>query len=387
MRRRLIFLMCAGFVAISASTPVDVPTMERLRTLHFAEPAHVNLVPDNLATSHSFLRSSFDLFSAYRLGTSVLSNYQEPITTRGASGMAIYRNVSPAVVLVLVGSEHLEGLGSGALVDPRGYVLTNWHVISGHSNAVVFLKPPSRADVEKPYGYSASVVYASPTEDLALLKLDGVTRTLPSIPVASMSAVQVAEDVHIIGHPHGNLWSYSTGVVSQIRDDYSWKYDDGSEHHAKVLQLQTAINPGNSGGPVIDDSGQMLGLVAMSEEGQNLDYAIAADVIRSFMGIGMNFRTRGGSHTDSLKPKEVLFASSDIGDVWLFKFDDLKAYLVQRQSGPSFVAAEDQGGNTISSRISENRFSDWHFESSSGQQLDARLDPETNRLIAIHPSK
>lgn len=95
--------------------------------------------------------------------------------------------------------------------------------------------------------------------------------------------MQVAEDIHVIGHPEGNPWSYSTGVVSQIRDGYEWTYTDGSKHQAKVLQLQTAISPRNSGGPVLDDQGRLLGLIAMSQEGQNLDYAVAADVIQSFV--------------------------------------------------------------------------------------------------------
>jgi S1-C subfamily serine protease len=116
---------------------------------------------------------------------------------------------------------------------------------------------------------------------------------LHTIAVSDIDRVQVAEDIHVIGHPHGNLWSYSTGVVSQIRDDYKWSYDDGSKHEAKVLQLQTAISPGNSGGPVVDDAGKILGLVAMSEEGQNIDYAIAADVIKQFLLTGMRMTTRG----------------------------------------------------------------------------------------------
>jgi S1-C subfamily serine protease len=167
--------------------------------------------------------------------------------------------VSPAVTLVVTGDDKkLDGIGTGVVVDSSGYVLTNWHVIAGHPDAVIFMKPPSGTEVDKRYAYYATVVYANPLPDLALLKLTQAPSSLPSIAIADISQAEVAEDIHIIGHPHGQLWSYSSGVLSQIRTDYTWKYDDGSQHRAKVLQMQTAINPGNSGGPVVDDSGKLI---------------------------------------------------------------------------------------------------------------------------------
>jgi len=78
----------------------------------------------------------------------------------------------------------------------------------------------------------------------------------------------------------------------------------------KVLQLQTAINPGNSGGPVLDDQGKLLGLIAMSEAGQNLDYAVAADVIQSFILSSASVRTRGGAVEGVLKTQCTFLQSS-----------------------------------------------------------------------------
>ena len=105
--------------------------------------------------------------------------------------------------------------------------------------------------------------------------------------------------------------------LSQIRPDYTWKYDDGSQHRAKVLQMQTAINPGNSGGPVVDDSGKLIGLVAMFEEGQNLDYAISADVIKSFLVQAMSRQTRGMKQDPNQPDDEphVCCAPADNGHV------------------------------------------------------------------------
>src|SRR2546430_12509751 len=103
---------------------------------------------------------------------------------------------------------------------------------------------------------------------------------------------------------------WSSDVCSSDLDGYAWTYDDGSKHLAKVLQLQTAINPGNSGGPVVDDAGRILGLVAMSEEGQNLDYAIAADVIKRFLFTGMHITIRGiDRRTSASKSPQHLFSA------------------------------------------------------------------------------
>ena len=146
---------------------------------------------------------------------------------------------------------------------------------------------------DKNTSYGVRLVGLDKTADLALLKIVKPPPGLTAVKLGELSSIQVAEDIHIIGHPHGNLWSYSTGVISQIRDQYGWKYTDGSEHLARVLQMQTAINPGNSGGPVLDNNANMLGLVAMSEEGQNLNYAVAIDTIRTFVTTSLANKTRG----------------------------------------------------------------------------------------------
>jgi len=234
------------------------------------------------------------LFSAYAKSHKLIAKYRPLVSTRSAAGIAVYNADSPGVVLVLVGDVHGEkltnvALGSGVIIDAGGYVLTNWHVISGHRYAAVILKPSTAAEISNPAVYGGEVVSENSLIDLALIKLRKPPTDLRVIPFATMSDVQVAESINIIGHPAGGVpWSYSTGVISQISKNREWTYADGSKHEADVLQMQTAINPGNSGGPVLDDNGRLLGLVAMSTEGaQNLDFAIAVDVIRSFTSQAM----------------------------------------------------------------------------------------------------
>jgi S1-C subfamily serine protease len=230
-----------------------------------------------------------EVFSAYAQGHKLVAKYRPPIRTRSATGITVYNAASPGVVFIFAGD--VQGndltnvsLGSGVIIGSAGYVLTNWHVVGDHRYAGVVLKPSTPAEISKPRTYVGEIVSENSVVDLALIKLQNPPSNLRVIPLGDMSDVQIAETINIIGHPAGGVpWSYSTGVISQISKDREWSYEDGSKHEADVLQMQTAINPGNSGGPVLDDSGRLLGLVAMSREGaQNLDFAIAINVIRNF---------------------------------------------------------------------------------------------------------
>lgn len=234
------------------------------------------------------------LFSAYAQSHKLVAKYRPPTSTRSAAGIAVYNSASPGVVLIVVGD--VQGndltnvsLGTGVIIDSSAYILTNWHVINGHRYAGVLLKPSTSEELSKPRTFLGEVVSENSVVDLALIKLQNPPADLRVIPLGSMSDVQIAETINIIGHPAGGVpWSYSTGVISQISRNNEWSYEDGSKHEADVLQMQTAINPGNSGGPVLDDKGRLLGLVAMSTPGeQNLDFAIAIDMIRNFTAQAM----------------------------------------------------------------------------------------------------
>jgi len=241
------------------------------------------------AQSSEHVVPSVSPFSAYVQSHKLVAKYRPPVGSRSAAGITVYNSDSPGVVLVLVGDVKNGKvtnvvLGSGVIIDASGYILTNWHVVNGHKDGAVVLKPSTAAEISDPRTYTGEVVSENSTIDLALIKLVNPPADLRVIPLGNISDIQVAEDINIIGHPDGGVpWSYSTGVISQISKGNRWSYEDGSKHEADVLQMQTAINPGNSGGPVLDDNGRLLGLVAMSTPGaQNLDFAIAINVIRDF---------------------------------------------------------------------------------------------------------
>ena len=355
----------------------QIPTLADLKALSYSQTTVVGF-PN--APTYEDIQTTIRLARAYVQGKKALPNYHEPILTRGATGIAVFRSVSPSVVLIVIGElkdDKFEpaGLGSGVILNSSGDILTNWHVINGYRGAVVFLKPEGSSDMREANAYGARVIAQDQMTDLALLHIVKPPSNLHSLSIGSIASVQVGEDIHVIGHPKGNLWSYTTGVVSQVRDPYAWTYSDGSKHEAKVLQLQTAINPGNSGGPVVDDQGKLLGLVAMGEDGQNLDYAIASDVIQAFLSKSTSLSTRGGG-SDNKSPIGD-FATSRFQDgriVVKASFPDLVEYVISNSKGnPAILVAEASDGTQLVAMNpnSFGSFTEWTIAFGNGVSVKA----------------
>jgi S1-C subfamily serine protease len=266
-------------------------------------------------------------------------------------------------------------IGTGAIVASEGYVLTNWHVIAGQEVGIIFFKPAVGTEPADQSAYGAKLIAQDPVADLALLKIIKAPAGLIPLKLGEISDVQVAEDIHIIGHPHGLFWSYSTGVISQVRDNYKWTYDDGSKHSAKVLQMQTAINPGNSGGPVLNDNGNILGLVAMSEAGQNLDYAIAVDEIKAFIIRAANSATRGTKERTDPAIEERLAATTHTGlKVSKSVYTDMSVYYVRDAKDLLIgLIAEHTDGTTVSATKPNDfgGFGNWEVTLPSGKKIIA----------------
>ena len=91
-------------------------------------------------------------------------------------------------------------------------------------------------------------------------------------------------DVHAIGHPTGEAWTYTTGVISQYRQAYEWQVeDDPIKHRADIIQTQTPINPGSSGGPLFGDSSSLIGVNSFKAGGEGLNFAVSVDEVRKFL--------------------------------------------------------------------------------------------------------
>lgn len=201
---------------------------------------------------------------------------------RGAKEADLYASVVTGVVLV-VGDE---GIGAGALVTRSGHVITNMHVVGNSKQVRVAFFPknsaqrPSKDDL-----IVAEVVKVNEEKDLALLKVSSLPNGLSAIPL-SKNVVRVGDDVHAIGHPRGELWSYTKGYVSQLRRNYEWSSSkEGVTHKATIIQTQTPINPGNSGGPLINNAKELVGINSFKDpQSPGLNYAVDVSDVMAFLG-------------------------------------------------------------------------------------------------------
>jgi len=279
MPRIIIFAAAVAFILslngyAKAQSELDTQLLSPIPGEPRSFPGDLNPTVDN---------SGADIGSAIAAGSAFLKEYKtNERTTRGARNIAIFRDAAPAVVLVVTN----DGIGSGSLLD-NGTILTNWHVVSGNKQVNVIFKPTDPlGKLSSQDMVAADVVKVDRTRDLALLQ----PKTLPSrlikpIKVALGDNLEVGADVHAIGHPTGEAWTYTTGIVSQIRPDYEWSGGPKDpKHRATVIQTQTPINPGNSGGPLLEDSGMLVGVNSFATmDAQGINFAIAAKDIRSFL--------------------------------------------------------------------------------------------------------
>jgi S1-C subfamily serine protease len=170
----------------------------------------------------------------------------------------IYRQASPAVANILTKATEydffmdpvpVEGAGSGFVIDPRGYILTNFHVVQEAQSIEVVLGDQSR--------YPAKFIGADQRNDVALVKIDSKGKQLAALPLGDSSALQVGQKVLAIGNPFGFQSTLTTGVVSAIGRTVQTSQ---STFIDEAIQTDAAINRGNSGGPLINSHGEAIGI-------------------------------------------------------------------------------------------------------------------------------
>jgi S1-C subfamily serine protease len=200
--------------------------------------------------------------------------------TRGAHEVAIYKALAPSVVLVATD----KGFGSGSMIA-GGYILTNWHVAGEFSEVGIIFKPDSTGpQPPSPKLVTARVVRLDRGHDLALLKPDLIPAGRRPIELGDRSDLVVGADVHAIGHPSGEVWSYTKGMISQLRDGYGWTIEPRLSFKADVIQTQTPISPGSAGGPLLSDDGKLLGVNAFTDTtAQAINFAVSVVEVRRFL--------------------------------------------------------------------------------------------------------
>ncbi|MGI5917810.1 MAG: S1C family serine protease [Anaerolineae bacterium] len=196
-----------------------------------------------------------------------------------ASTIAVYNKVSPSVVHITSrvvtmdffgGLYPSEGTGSGFVIDRRGHIVTNYHVIERADSIEVTLL--DRTVVP------AVVVGTDPFSDLAVLHVDVEPEKLYPVDMSFEGDLRVGQRAIAIGNPFGLDWTLTAGVISAVGRPLQISseriiYD--------VVQTDAAINPGNSGGPLLNSRGQLIGVnTAIRSEADNIGFAIPLSTLR-----------------------------------------------------------------------------------------------------------
>jgi S1-C subfamily serine protease len=187
-----------------------------------------------------------------------LPGQSDRLTEDESINVRIYRQSSPAVANILTKATEYDffmdpvpvaGAGSGFVIDPRGYILTNYHVVAGAQSIEVILGDKTRAP--------AKFIGADQRNDVALIKIDPKGKQLAALTLGDSSKLQVGQKVLAIGDPFGFQSTLTTGVVSAlgrtVQTSDTTFIDD-------AIQTDASINRGNSGGPLIDTHGEVIGI-------------------------------------------------------------------------------------------------------------------------------
>ncbi|MBL8800252.1 MAG: trypsin-like peptidase domain-containing protein, partial [Planctomycetia bacterium] len=177
----------------------------------------------------------------------------------------------------------VNGMGTGIVIDPRGYILTNQHVVEDVN--VIRVRLADRT------GYSARVLARDPESDLALLKIEPA-KPLPVVPFGTSADLMVGESVAAIGNAYGYEHTVTRGIVSAINRDVTLNKDVS---YKALIQTDASINPGNSGGPLLNINGELIGVnVAIRAGAQGIGFAIPVDTTLRVAADMMSIRKRTG---------------------------------------------------------------------------------------------
>ncbi len=214
-------------------------------------------------------------------GSGATTGSAQPVTIDESSAVIdVAAKLSPAVVKIATegqttnpfGNVPTEGIGSGVIYDPNGWILTNRHVVTGASKLTVELKDGRRFD-GRVYGIDT-------LSDLAIVKVDQTG--LPTAPLGESDGLKIGQLVVAIGSPLGTYsFSVTSGIVSGKGRDIQV---DGGTRITNLIQTDAAINPGNSGGPLADATGAVVGInTAVATDSSGIGFAIPIDIARPIM--------------------------------------------------------------------------------------------------------
>ncbi|MFZ1940517.1 MAG: trypsin-like peptidase domain-containing protein [Terracidiphilus sp.] len=200
------------------------------------------------------------------------------------NNIAIYKRVSPSVVNItstslvfdfFYGTVPQQGQGSGFILDKAGHILTNFHVVAGANRGI-------EVQLYNKRRFTAKVVGTDKTHDLALLQIDAPD--LQPVTLADSSQLNVGQKVYAIGNPFGLSGTMTRGIISAIRPIRS----ESGAPIEDAIQTDAAINPGNSGGPLLNSSGEVIGINTMiasngADQSSGIGFAIPINTAKAVL--------------------------------------------------------------------------------------------------------
>lgn len=195
---------------------------------------------------------------------------------------ATAKAVSPSVVSIRVTGGSAGGEGSGVILDTKGNVVTNHHVVAAGGST-----PKIQVALDDKRVYDAEIVGTDPRTDLAVLRLKDAPSDLQPVAMGDDTKLRVGDPVMAVGNPLGLSGTVTTGIVSALNRPVSTQRDDPSGTQAtpvvtNAVQISAAINPGNSGGALVNGSGQLIGInssiAALSQNSGSIGIGFAIPV-------------------------------------------------------------------------------------------------------------
>lgn len=257
------------------------------------------------------------------------------------------------------------GTGSGVIISPDGYIVTNNHVIANATNIEITLNNQKK--------YPAELIGADASNDIALLKIN-TDMDLPYTPFANSDSVKIGEWVLAVGNPYNLTSTVTAGIVSAKGRDL-----EGNRNIESFIQTDAAVNPGNSGGALVNTNGELIGIntAISSNSGSFIGYSFAVpsniakkiidDILEfgkvqeAILGINYDpeFDQEGvkviGVAEETENAKKAGLQSGDIikmiNNVKIAKFSDLKGQLTAKRPGDYVAVTIDRNGETLIKKV------------------------------------
>jgi S1-C subfamily serine protease len=262
------------------------------RFLPFLAVAAAGAAGAALALGGAYALGSFDDANTVTVREVTVENTSQPTTFRpndkALTIAEIFKRTASGVVQITAtgdpqsspfGGSAPQALGSGFVFDKTGYIITNYHVVSGAGSIEVTFSNNASHD--------ATLVGSDPSTDLAVLKVNTSASALTALTLGDSDEVQVGDSVVAIGNPFGLSRTVTAGIVSAIQRQIEAPNQYAIDH---VIQTDAPINHGNSGGPLINAKGEVIGVNAQIETGGvtqgnvGVGFAVPSNTVKTVAG-------------------------------------------------------------------------------------------------------